>query len=140
MSLQRFVDMRYLGQWRSMSIAVAGPITSLDDAIATFHDEHGREHNYKRPDAPVEIYRLGVTAVGLTPKAELARYEVDGISPSQSRPGTCTSTSQTNRSRPRSTIATISPPDWPSKARRSSTSSTPQPSSRRALPRRSTPG
>ena len=75
MSLQRSVDMRYLGQWRSMSIPVAGPITSLDDAIATFHDEHGREHNYKRPDAPVEIYRLGVTAIGLTPKAELARYE-----------------------------------------------------------------
>lgn len=80
MSLQRFVDMRYLGQWRAMSIAVAGPITSLDDAIATFHDEHGREHNYKRPDAPVEIYRLGVTAIGLTPKAELARYQANGTS------------------------------------------------------------
>ena len=80
MSLQRSVDMRYLGQWRSMSIPVAGPITSLDDAIATFHDEHGREHNYKRPDAPVEIYRLGVTAIGLTPKAELARYEANGSS------------------------------------------------------------
>jgi N-methylhydantoinase A len=75
MSLQRFVDMRYLGQWRSMSIPVTGPIRSLDEAIATFHQEHGREHNYERPDAPVEVYRLGVTAVGLTPKAELARYE-----------------------------------------------------------------
>ena len=80
MSLQRFVDMRYLGQWRSMSIPVTGPIRSLDEAIATFHREHGREHNYERPDAPVEVYRLGVAAVGLTPKAELARYESESES------------------------------------------------------------
>ncbi len=76
MSLQRYVDMRYLGQWRSMSIPVDAPITSLDDVISLFHDEHGREHNYKRTEAPVEVYRLSVAAVGLTPKAELARHEL----------------------------------------------------------------
>ncbi len=36
MSLQRFLDMRYLGQWRSMSIPVGSPL-ELDAAVAAFH-------------------------------------------------------------------------------------------------------
>jgi N-methylhydantoinase A len=75
-SLHRFVDMRYVGQWRAMSIAVDGPIVSLDEAVARFHDEHEREHNYRRDDAPVEIYRLGVRAIGAMDKPELARHEL----------------------------------------------------------------
>ena len=77
MQFQRFVDMRYLGQWRSMSIALDAESRSLDAAIAQFHEEHGREHNYSRPDAPVEIYRLTVTATGLSRKAEFAKEQVD---------------------------------------------------------------
>ena len=77
MSFQRHIDMRYLGQWRAMSIDVGTNITSLDAAVAQFHEEHGREHNYSRPDAPVEIYRLTVTATGETPKAEFAEHERD---------------------------------------------------------------
>ena len=69
--------MRYLGQWRAMSIDVGSNITSLDDAVALFHEEHGREHNYSRLDAPVEVYRLTVTATGKTPKAEFAQHEKD---------------------------------------------------------------
>lgn len=74
MLFQRFIDMRYLGQWRSMAVPVAAPIRSLDEAMATFHAEHGREHNYTRTDAPVEVYRLTVTATGLTPKAQFAKH------------------------------------------------------------------
>lgn len=81
MVFQRAIDMRYLGQWRAMSISVGHPITSLDDAIAKFHEEHGREHNYTRTDAPVEVYRLGVTATGLTRKAEFAKHELVGAEP-----------------------------------------------------------
>lgn len=77
MSFQRHIDMRYLGQWRAMSIDVGSNITSLDEAVALFHEEHGREHNYSRLDAPVEIYRLTVTATGETPKAEFAQHEKD---------------------------------------------------------------
>jgi len=77
MSFQRHIDMRYLGQWRAMSIDVGSDITSLDDAVALFHEEHGREHNYSRLDAPVEVYRLTVTATGQTPKAEFAQHEKD---------------------------------------------------------------
>ena len=75
MSFQRHIDMRYLGQWRAMSIPVSSNLTSLGETVAHFHREHGREHNYSRPDAPVEIYRLTVTATGLTRKAEFAKHE-----------------------------------------------------------------
>jgi N-methylhydantoinase A len=75
MVFQRKIDMRYLGQWRALSIPLPAPITSLKDAIDTFHHEHGREHNYSRPDAPVEVYRISVIATGLTPKARFAEFE-----------------------------------------------------------------
>lgn len=75
MMFQRYLDMRYLGQWRSMSIPVGQNITSLDEAVKQFHEEHGREHNYSRPDAPVEVCRILVKATGLNRKAELAKHK-----------------------------------------------------------------
>lgn len=81
MLFQRFIDMRYLGQWRSLAVPVSAPIASLDEAIAVFHEEHGREHNYTQTDAPVEVYRLTVSATGLTPKAEFAKFELKQTTP-----------------------------------------------------------
>ncbi len=75
MLFQRFIDMRYLGQWRARAISVGAPVSSLDQTIDQFHIDHGREHNYSRPDAPTEIYRLSVKATGLTKKAKLAQFE-----------------------------------------------------------------
>jgi N-methylhydantoinase A len=69
--------MRYVGQWRSLSIAVGSP-TDVGAAVADFHAEHAREHNYRRDGALVEIYRVNVRAVGVTPKAELRRYARNG--------------------------------------------------------------
>ncbi len=74
MSIQRLVDMRYLGQWRSLTIPVSSP-TDLDEATRRFHGEHEREYNYRRDGSPVEIYRLSVRAIGVTPKPELRRFE-----------------------------------------------------------------
>ena len=51
----------------------ADQLTSLDAAVAKFHEDHGREHNYSRPGAPVEVYRLQVKATGLVRKAEFAK-------------------------------------------------------------------
>lgn len=76
MLFQRYIDMRYLGQWRSMSIPVSADIENLDEAVRQFHEEHGREHNYSRPDAPVEVCRIQVKATGLNRKAELAKHEL----------------------------------------------------------------
>jgi N-methylhydantoinase A len=82
MDLQRTIDMRYLGQWRSLAIPVSSPLTSLQEAIAAFHDQHEREHGYNRLETPVELYRLNVTAVGLTHKPELARHSRKRYRPS----------------------------------------------------------
>src|SRR5436309_6186178 len=81
MSSQRLVDMRYVGQWRSLTIPVTAPV-DLDAAAARFHSEHEREYNYRRDGAPVEIYRLSVWAVGVTPKPELKRHESGAAAPS----------------------------------------------------------
>ncbi|HZR93948.1 MAG TPA: hydantoinase/oxoprolinase family protein, partial [Gaiellaceae bacterium] len=81
MSVQRLVDMRYLGQWRSLTVPVGSPV-DLEDATARFHAEHSREYNYRRDGAPVEIYRLNVRAVGVTPKPELRRHERAAGAPS----------------------------------------------------------
>jgi N-methylhydantoinase A len=74
--LIRTIDMRYRGQWRSLSVPVGRPLSSLDDAIATFHAEHQREYNFRRDDTPVEIYRIGIGAIGITPKPDLPRHEL----------------------------------------------------------------
>ena len=76
MTFQRFMDMRYQGQWRSMSVAVGRPIADMAASIEGFQAEYGREHNYRRDDQPVEIYRLQVRAVGVTPKPEMVRQDL----------------------------------------------------------------
>jgi N-methylhydantoinase A len=81
MTFQRYMDMRYQGQWRSMSVAVERPTGDMAASIEAFQAEYGREHNYRRDDAPVEIYRLQVRAVGVTPKPELARRPLDTSAP-----------------------------------------------------------
>ena len=54
---------------------------TLDAAVAKFHEDHGREHNYSRPGAPVEVYRLQVKATGLVRKAEFAKVPRTGKMP-----------------------------------------------------------
>lgn len=74
-SLQRLVDMRYVGQWRSLTVpmdSTAGP-EALAAAVARFHEEYEREHRYRRADAPIEIYQIHVTAVGGTRPVDLPR-------------------------------------------------------------------
>ncbi|WP_207955892.1 hydantoinase/oxoprolinase family protein [Rubrobacter marinus] len=73
--LVRSVDMRYLGQWRSLEIPVEGEVASLDALTARFHEEHERQHTYKREGQPVEIYGLRVAAIGTIPKPELPYEE-----------------------------------------------------------------
>jgi N-methylhydantoinase A len=74
MSVQRLLDMRYVGQWRSLTVPVGAPV-DLAESAARFHAEHEREYNYRRDGQPVEIYRLSVRAVGMTPKPDLKRHE-----------------------------------------------------------------
>ena len=78
MSFQRFIDMRYQGQWRAMAVRVPDTITTMEEAISEFHEEHGREHNYRRDDVPVEIYRLSLRAIGKTTKPEMGKRAITG--------------------------------------------------------------
>lgn len=79
-SLERLIDMRYVGQWRSLTVSVDNPL-KIDEAMARFHGEHEREYNFRRDDAPVEIYQLNVRAIGITPKPEFKRHEATGEMP-----------------------------------------------------------
>lgn len=80
MSVQRVLDMRYVGQWRSLTVPVGAPV-DLAESAARFHAEHEREYNYRRDGQPVEIYRLSVRAVGMTPKPDLKRHEFGEVPP-----------------------------------------------------------
>lgn len=71
MAFQWFIDMRYEGQWRSIAVEVDRPFDTLAPVVEQFHADHAREHNYSSADAPVEIYRLSVRAIGVTPKPDL---------------------------------------------------------------------
>jgi N-methylhydantoinase A len=76
MSFQRTIAMRYLGQWRSLSVEIPEGPVDMTALVGRFHEEHEREFAYKREDgAPVEIYQLALRAVGITPKPELTRHE-----------------------------------------------------------------
>jgi N-methylhydantoinase A len=79
--LNRSIDMRYLGQWRSLAVPVGKPLTELEPVIEAFHQLHGREHNFSMEDAPVEIFRLNLTAIGVTEKPSLPRAEKQSGTP-----------------------------------------------------------
>ena len=81
MALQRSIDMMYQGQWRSLSVPVGAPFESIESATEAFHRDHEREYAYRRDDAPIDLFRLNLSAVGITPKAELARHAGDGAKP-----------------------------------------------------------
>ncbi len=79
-TLERLIDMRYVGQWRSLSVSVDNPL-DLEAAVDLFHNEHEREYNYRRDDAGVEIYQLNVRAIGIAPKPEFKRHAISGDEP-----------------------------------------------------------
>ncbi|MEQ8348571.1 MAG: hydantoinase/oxoprolinase family protein [Sneathiellaceae bacterium] len=81
MQLLRHIDMRYVGQWRSMSIPTTGTVTDLVPIVEQFHAEHAREHNFSRADAKVEVYRLNVVAIGKVPKPALPMHDLAGTEP-----------------------------------------------------------
>ena len=72
----RYVDMRYLGQWRYLSVPRKREMR-VSDLLLAFHNEHRREFAYSRPEQPVEIFGIRVTAIGRIPKPTLPKYQVD---------------------------------------------------------------
>jgi N-methylhydantoinase A len=71
--LARHLDLRYRGQWRSLSVELGSPVhPELAPAVARFHAEHARRYGYARPGAPVEIHALRVSATGAVPRPPLS--------------------------------------------------------------------
>lgn len=76
--LQRSINMRYAGQWRSLAVEVGSGAEALEEAVARFHEQHEREFAFRRDDAPVELYQIGLSAVGRTPKPAFPPHERTG--------------------------------------------------------------
>lgn len=79
---QRTVEMMYQGQWRSLAVNAPAEIISTVDLIEGFHNQHEREYNFRRENAPVSIFRVSVKATGVVPKAELPSFDVVRHAPS----------------------------------------------------------
>ena len=79
--LERTAAMRYLGQWRSLTVTIGNGPDPLVDAVTRFHREHEREYSFSQLDAPIEIYQLGLRAIGVTPKPSLATAVVVEAAP-----------------------------------------------------------
>lgn len=86
MVLERQIDMRYHGQWRSLTIDLTG-VADTDSMLARFHEEHGRAYSYADPERAVEIYGLRVAGVGVVPQVDLTDDEDDdyGEEPAKTR-------------------------------------------------------
>ncbi|KMY55558.1 hydantoinase [Bacillus sp. FJAT-27231] len=78
MNLIRYVDMRYVGQWRTLSVTVDRPLQSLENAVERFHQEHEREFAFRDEETGIEIYGLRVEAIGTVEKPEFNKEEPSG--------------------------------------------------------------
>ncbi|QBJ96785.1 hydantoinase/oxoprolinase family protein [Rhodococcus sp. ABRD24] len=77
MVLDRSISMRYAGQWRSLTVTAGGSGDDfLAEAVERFHEEHERDYSFRRDDTPVEIYQIGLRAIGTTPKPQFPQNTV----------------------------------------------------------------
>lgn len=76
MVLDRSISMRYAGQWRSLTVSAGSGEGFLAQAVERFHEEHERDYSFRRDETPVEIYQIGLRAIGKTPKPQFPRYDV----------------------------------------------------------------
>ncbi|HZP42138.1 MAG TPA: hydantoinase/oxoprolinase family protein [Candidatus Binatia bacterium] len=71
MRFSRHLEMRYVGQWRALSVGLeTGTIESLDAILTRFHREHQRAYAFSDPAREVEIYSLRLVATGAVPKPD----------------------------------------------------------------------
>lgn len=73
MTLIRYIDMRYVGQWRTLTVSVDKQIQSLDEAIEKFHQLHEQEFAFSDKDKTVEIFGLQIAAIGTISKPEFIK-------------------------------------------------------------------
>ena len=79
--IERFSEMMYQGQYRSLLVRAPSNISTIDELIDNFHNEHQREYNFKREDAPVSLFRVAIKATGIVSKAELKQHDYKAYEP-----------------------------------------------------------
>lgn len=79
--LERTLDMMYQGQWRSLAVPFTMGMSSMESIIDAFHVLHEREYNFRRDGAVVDIYRINLSAIGVTPKAQMAEHALVDFDP-----------------------------------------------------------
>ena len=76
MRLNRYLDLRYVGQWRYLSISVSSPLSSTLAAVREqFDQEHQREYAYSDKEQQVQIYGIRVTGFGVIDKPVLPKLK-----------------------------------------------------------------
>ena len=78
MILERAVNMRYSGQWRSLLIPIGKGQDCVADAISRFQEEYQAQYTYMNTAVPVEVYQLSLTATGILPKVQFRNHEIIG--------------------------------------------------------------
>jgi len=76
--------MRYRGQWRSLDIPMGRGKGALLTAVRAFQDEYQAHFAYTDPHARVELYQLGLTAIGRLPQIPFRRHASVSTRPSPS--------------------------------------------------------
>jgi N-methylhydantoinase A len=87
--IQRFADMRYLGQEHTVKVPLPGGIwdgASLQEIERRFHDLHEQHYTF-RLNSPIEFVNFHVTALGVVEKPSLQELQPDGQSPKQALKG-----------------------------------------------------
>ena len=73
MQLLRHIDMRYVGQWRSMPSRRPARSPTLPRSSSSSTPSTRASTTSAATVRPVEVYRLNVTAIGKVPKPELRK-------------------------------------------------------------------
>lgn len=82
-TIQRYLDMRYVGQSYELLIPVDRPTrdNTLREAAKRFHERHGEVYGYSAGDADVEVVNARVVAVGVVDKPKLRVVDKGSASP-----------------------------------------------------------
>jgi N-methylhydantoinase A len=80
MRFVRQLDMRYMGQWRTLTVPVdlSDTENGLQEALKKFHSEHERAYSYSDPSRDVEIFALKLVTQGIIPKPTMPKVRVTG--------------------------------------------------------------
>lgn len=85
-SIQRTVEMRYVGQLHECSVDIANETidkVSIEKILKAFHDRHKQLYTYSEPHNPVELINLETTISGSLTKPEYPELADGGDNPAR---------------------------------------------------------